>query len=80
MFVPSIHGCNIKNWIQRCWQAPIHSYESCSVVHEAKNGWIRDCSAVLPVLCVHRASALETLLLLWCVTSVEPATSSLVRR
>ena len=24
-------------WIQCCWQAPIHSYESCSVAHESKN-------------------------------------------
>ena len=26
------------NWIQCCWWAPAHSYESCSVAHEAKNG------------------------------------------
>ena len=29
-----------ENWIQRRRRGPVHSYESCSVVHEAKMAWL----------------------------------------
>ena len=51
----------------------------CSVTHEVKNDRLPGSEAVLPHHWAHR-SALETLLLRLCVTSVKPATSGLALR
>ena len=72
------HGCIIE--LDTARLAGTGSYESCSVVHEVKKKddfpglKLPRSEATLP----HRASALETLLLRWCVTRVEPAIYGLV--
>ena len=72
--------------IQCLWRAAIHSYESCSVAHEAKmeqvpgskNTRIRRCSSALLFRIIGpRGRALVTLLLRLCVIRVEPTTSGL---
>ena len=44
-----------ENWIQRCWQAPFHSYESCSVVHEVNFPGLKlpGSEAALPPVAAH---------------------------
>ena len=68
-------------WIQSLSRASVHSYESCSVAHEAKNDrlpgskntWIRRSSSASAT---HSARTLLTPLLRLCVIWVEPANSN----
>ena len=53
-------------------------YESRSVVYEGKTDRLPESEAVLLLcVCIVRPTEQEEILLRWCVTCVEPATSSL---